>query len=96
MATLGSTPSHSSNPKEVLEVNQADYVDVTKLVEGNRAEEERKWRTAEFELRAKDMGITEEKFVAQKVVIWEGMWAAKRNGDDIVVSISYSVPFSPL
>jgi len=39
------------------------------------------------------MGITEEKFVAQKVAIWEGMWAAKQNGNDIEVSILYSLPF---
>jgi len=42
-------------------------------------------RAAQFELRAKDMGITEEKFVAQKVAIWEGMWAAKQSGDKIGV-----------
>jgi len=66
-----------------------------KLVEASRAEEERKSRTAEFELRAKDMGITEERFVAQKAAIWEGMLAAQQNGDDIGVSISYSAPFSP-
>ncbi|PUU74415.1 hypothetical protein B9Z19DRAFT_1133339 [Tuber borchii] len=53
-----------------------------KLVEDN-AEEERKSRAAEFELRAKNMGITEAKFVAQKVAIWEGMWTTKQNGDDI-------------
>jgi len=96
LAALGSTPSHSPNPKEVLEVNQAAYVNVIKLIEDNRAEEESKSRTAKFELRGKDMGITEEKFVAQKVVIWEGMWAAKQNGDDIGVRISHSAPFSPL
>jgi len=37
---------------------------VIKVVGENRAEEERKSRTAEFELHAKDMGIAEEKFVA--------------------------------
>ena len=36
------------------------------------------------------MGITGENFVAQKVAIWEGMWAAKQNGDDIGVSIIFS------
>ena len=96
LAVLGSTPSHNPNPVEVLEVNQADRVDIIKSVEGNRAEEERKSRAAGFELRAKNMGITEEKFVAQKVAIWEGMWAAKLNGDDIGVSILYSAPFRGL
>ena len=36
------------------------------------------------------MGITGEKFIAQKVAIWEGMWAAQQNGDDIGVSILFS------
>lgn len=39
------------------------------------------------------MGITEERFVAQKVAIWEGTWAAKQSGDDIEVSILYSASF---
>ncbi|PUU83355.1 hypothetical protein B9Z19DRAFT_1119396 [Tuber borchii] len=51
--------------------------------EYSRAEEERKSRAAEFELRAKSMGITEEKFIAQKVAIWEGMWVAQQSGDEI-------------
>ena len=51
----------------------------------------RKSITAEFEFRAKNMGITGEKFVAQKVEIWEGMWAAKPSGDDIGVSILLSL-----
>ncbi|PUU81131.1 hypothetical protein B9Z19DRAFT_654024 [Tuber borchii] len=38
---------------------------------------------AEFELRARGMGITEEVLVAQKVKIWEGIWVAKKNGEDI-------------
>ena len=53
-------------------------------------------RTAEFEFRANNMGITETKFVAQKVAIWEGMWVAKQNGDDIGVSTLYSAPFGRL
>jgi len=65
---------------------------MTKLVETNEAEEERRLRTAEFELRAKNMGIAEEKLVAQKVAIWEGMWASKHSGDYIEVSILYSSP----
>ena len=66
------------------------------MVENNNAEEERELRAAEFELRARDMGITEAKFVAQKVAIWEGMWIAKQNGDDIGVSTLYSAPFGRL
>jgi len=50
-------------------------------------------RTAEFELRARNMGITEDALVVQKVAIWEGMWVAKQNGKDIEVSIP--VPFHP-
>lgn len=37
------------------------------------------------------MGITEEKLIAQKVAIWEGMWAAKKGGDKIGVSTPYSL-----
>ncbi|PUU84249.1 hypothetical protein B9Z19DRAFT_1118131 [Tuber borchii] len=83
LAALGSTPSLNTSPKEVPEVGQANYADIIKLVEDDKAEEERESRAAEFELRAKNMGITEMKFVAQKVAIWEGIWADKQNGDDI-------------
>ena len=40
-------------------------------------------------MRAKNMGITKEKFIAQKVAIWEEMWAARKSGDDIGVSILF-------
>ncbi|KAG0642343.1 hypothetical protein HOY80DRAFT_1036921 [Tuber brumale] len=53
------------------------------LAENNRAEEERNSRTAEFELRARNMGITGERSVAEKVAIWEGMWAAEQAGNNI-------------
>ena len=97
LAVLGSAPPPIAlTLRRFQKVNQADHVDVIKLVEGNKAEEERKSRAAEFELRAKSVGITEEKFVAQKVAIWEGMWAAKQSGDDIGVSILYSAPFRRL
>ena len=96
LAALGSIPSRSTSSKEVLKADQADYVDITKLVEEDKAEEERESRAAEFELRAKNIGITEAKFVAQKVAIWEGMWAAEQNGDDIGVSTLYSAPFGRL
>ena len=39
------------------------------------------------------MGITDENLVAQKVAIWEGIWAAEQTGDSIRVSILYSFPF---
>ena len=95
LATLGSTPSHNNSPKKALEVYQANYVDIIKLVE-DKAEEERESRAAEFELRAKNIGVTKAKFVAQKVAIWEGMWAAEQNGDDIGVSTLYSARFGGL
>jgi len=44
-------------------------------------------RTAEFELRTRNMGIAKEALVAHKVAIWEGMWAAKQTGKDVEVSI---------
>lgn len=84
--------NHNPNPKKTYQVHHADRVDIIKLVEVNNAEEESNSRAVEFEFRARNMGITEEKFVAQKVAIWEGMWAAKQNGDDIGVSILYPVP----
>jgi len=37
-----------------------------------------KSRAAEFESRARSMGITDENLVAQKVAIWEGMWTAQQ------------------
>lgn len=49
-------------------------------------------RTVGFERRARNMGITEEALVAQKAVIWEGMWTAEQNGRDIEVSTLYSAP----
>ena len=93
LAALGSTPSYNISPKEVLEVGQANYTDVIKLVEDDKAEEERQSRASEFELRAKSLGITEAELVAQKVAIWEGMWAAEQNGDEIDVSTLCSSPF---
>ena len=86
-------PPHNPSPKEALEADQADYVDIIKLVEDDETEEEKQSRAAEFELRAKNMDITEAKLVAQKVAIWEGMFAAKQNGDDIGVSTLYSALF---
>ena len=62
------------------------------MIENNTAEEERRSRIAEFELRARSMGITDENVVAQKVAIWEGIWAAEQNGDSIGVSTLYSLP----
>ena len=50
-------------------------------------------RTAEFELRARNMGVTEEAFIAQKVAIWEGMHAAEKSGDRIGVSIPHLTLF---
>ncbi|KAG0135472.1 hypothetical protein HOY82DRAFT_536650 [Tuber indicum] len=63
--------------------------------EDNKAEEERKSRTAKFELRAKRMAITCERSVAEKVAIWEGMWAAEQAGDSIQVGAPYLIPLSP-
>ena len=42
------------------------------------------------------MGIMKEALIAQKVVIWEGMYAAEQGGDSIGVSIPYSAPFRRL
>ncbi|KAG0642336.1 hypothetical protein HOY80DRAFT_1036897 [Tuber brumale] len=60
-----------------------------RLAEASRMEEERRLRAAEFELRARNMGITGERSVAEKVAIWEGMWAAEQAGNDIQVGAPY-------
>ncbi|KAG0135473.1 hypothetical protein HOY82DRAFT_600269 [Tuber indicum] len=78
-----SDPTHGDPPRPAYPVGPANGVGMIKLGEDSRAEEERKSRTAEFELRAKKMGITGEGSVAEKVAIWEGIWAAERTGSDI-------------
>ena len=50
-------------------------------------------RAARFASRVRNMGITEETLVAQKVMIWEGMHAAEESGDSIGVSPPYRAPF---
>jgi len=50
-------------------------------------------RTAGFEQRARNMGITEKGLVAEKVAIWEGMHTAEQSGDGTAVSILYSALF---
>jgi len=50
-------------------------------------------RTAAFEQRARNMGITEKALIAQKGAIWEGMRTTEQSGDSIGVSILYSAPF---
>ena len=72
--------------QKTLRAAEVDSVCIIKLVEG----EERNSRIIGFKLRAKYIGITGERLVAQKVAIWEGMRAAVESGDDIGVSIPYS------
>lgn len=57
------------------------------------SEKERRSRAAEFELRARGMGISDENLVAQKIAIWEGMWVAKQHGDNVGVSIVFFILF---
>ncbi|KAG0135479.1 hypothetical protein HOY82DRAFT_600276 [Tuber indicum] len=66
-----------------LNHHETEYKRLLAVLEDNRVEEERKSRNAKFESRARKMGITEEGSVAEKVAIWEGMWAAEQAGDDI-------------
>ncbi|PUU81128.1 hypothetical protein B9Z19DRAFT_1122548 [Tuber borchii] len=73
----------SGRPHESMPERSAPAVTSASEVEGDKVEGERKSRVAEFELRARSMGITDENVVAQKVAIWEGMWVAKQNGDNI-------------
>ncbi|PUU72822.1 hypothetical protein B9Z19DRAFT_1136613 [Tuber borchii] len=79
-----------------LNLHKIEYERLLAALEDNKAEEEKQSRAAEFELRAKSMGITEAKLVAQKVAIWEGMFAARQNDDDIGVSALYSALFRRL
>ncbi|KAG0129178.1 hypothetical protein HOY82DRAFT_611035 [Tuber indicum] len=51
--------------------------------EANRVRARKVSRATMFERRAKNLGVTEERLVAQKVAIWEGMYAAKQSGDSI-------------
>ncbi|PUU83357.1 hypothetical protein B9Z19DRAFT_1061049 [Tuber borchii] len=84
--------NYNPNPNNAHKVNQADRVGMIDLVEDNNAEEGRKSRAAEFGSHARNTGITEERFVAQKVAIWEWMWVAKQTGDNIGVGTPYPVP----
>ena len=61
--------------------------------EANQAKARARLRTAKFRQRAKNMGITEDALISQKVAIWEGIWVAEQNREDIQVSIHYSVLF---
>jgi len=38
------------------------------------------------------MGITDEKLIAEKIAILEGMWSDEQNGDSIGVSMLHSFP----
>ncbi|KAG0641788.1 hypothetical protein HOY80DRAFT_1110772 [Tuber brumale] len=61
--------------------------------EANRVRAQKVTRAARFERRAWNVGVIEERLVAQKVAIWEGMYAAKQSGDGIAVSILYFLYF---
>ncbi|KAG0641789.1 hypothetical protein HOY80DRAFT_1038320 [Tuber brumale] len=56
--------------------------------ETNRVRAQKVSRSARFALRARDMGVTEESLVAEKVTIWEGMYAAKESGDSVGVRLA--------
>ncbi|KAG0642346.1 hypothetical protein HOY80DRAFT_1036924 [Tuber brumale] len=84
--TAGAGPSRLACPADPV-----SGADVIRLAEDNEVEEERKSRTTGFELRAKNMGIIGAKSVAEKVLIWEGIWAAEQTGNDISVGILLDV-----
>jgi len=50
-------------------------------------------RTAEFEQRARNMGITDKASIAQRVAICEGTRSSEQSGDSIRVGILYSPLF---
>ena len=64
--------------------------------DARKAKAQKLLRTAEFELRARNMGIIEKSLIAQKVMIWEGIYGAEQSGDSIGVSIHFSSPFRRL
>ncbi|KAG0135476.1 hypothetical protein HOY82DRAFT_600273 [Tuber indicum] len=66
-----------------LNLHKVEHERFLSALEEDKVEEERMSRTDEFKSRAKNMGITDESFVAEKVAIWEGMWAAEQTGNDI-------------
>jgi len=39
------------------------------------------------------MGITDKALIAQKVAIWEGMYASEQSGNSTEVSVLYSIEF---
>ena len=81
VATRSTTPSfHKPGPKEVITNLLATPAQKTA-------------RAARFASHARNMGISNGALVAQKVDIWEGMHAAKQNGDSIGVSAPYRAPF---
>lgn len=51
--------------------------------------QQRTSRAAAFMMRAKEMGITDAALIADKLVIWEGIWGDKEKGDSIGVSILF-------
>ncbi|KAG0644643.1 hypothetical protein HOY80DRAFT_1110386 [Tuber brumale] len=64
----------------------AGIVPAEREPEENSVRTQKVARLDEFELRARSMGITRKALVAQKVTIWEGMYAAKESGDSINVA----------
>ncbi|PUU81125.1 hypothetical protein B9Z19DRAFT_1191395 [Tuber borchii] len=70
---------HESMPERAT----STVISFSEVIGNNTAEEERRSRIAEFELRARNMGITDENLVAQKVAIWEEIWVAEQNGDSV-------------
>ncbi|KAG0642341.1 hypothetical protein HOY80DRAFT_998594 [Tuber brumale] len=90
-ASPPSDPAGDVQSRLALPVSPVDQAGTTELAEDSRADEERKSRTAEFELRAKKMGITGDESIAEKVAIWEGMWVAEQTGNDIQVGTPFSI-----
>ena len=91
LATRGMTPLSANSLQSTNEFNIV--TPAQRRREANKARSRKMLRTAGFEQRARNMGIMEKALVAQKVAIWEGMWATKQNGDNIRVSIRYSALF---
>ncbi|PUU83371.1 hypothetical protein B9Z19DRAFT_1119451 [Tuber borchii] len=82
-----------------LHKTEHDRLLATRITPAQRKHEARKakarkmLRTVEFELRARNMGVTEKALIAQKVAIWEGMYAAEQSGDSIGVGILIPLHF---
>ncbi|KAG0641797.1 hypothetical protein HOY80DRAFT_1134987 [Tuber brumale] len=81
IATGSITPSPPTHKTPQGCNNKSIVTPAQRKRESNRMRARKVSRAARFKSRARNMGITEESLVAQKIAIWEGMYAAEQSGD---------------